>query len=146
MVPMCIMEVASLLASPPPTVTPLHSECVSIMGLPLPLQVGPGEGGVGVWAATGSGPGHACDPSAETHQEVFRLHWNQGTPLSLCILYDWDSCVFNAHIYVDAYLWGLWELQLVCRLGNTVYHLCTDVCNHAALGQTNYRRSGNFRR
>ena len=59
MVPMCIMEVASrhliLLTSPPPTVAPLDSGCVSIMGLSLPFQVGPGEGGVGVWAVTGSG-------------------------------------------------------------------------------------------
>ena len=51
-VPICIMEVASrhliLVTSHPPTVAQLDSDCVSIIGLALPFQVGPGEGGVGV--------------------------------------------------------------------------------------------------
>ena len=89
MVPMCIMEVASrhliLLTSPPPTVAPLEPGSVSIMGLPLPFQVGPGEGGVGVWAVTGSGPGHVIPPQIDISPEVCRPHWNQGTPL--CDIY-----------------------------------------------------------
>ena len=74
MVPMCIMEVASrhliLLTSPPPTVAPLEPGSVSIMGLPLPFQVGPGEGGVGVWAVTGSGPCHVIPPHRHTSRSA----------------------------------------------------------------------------
>ena len=70
MVPMCIMEVASrhqiLLTLPPPTVAPLDSFCASIVGLPLPFEVGPGRSGIGVGAATGSGPGHVISP--QRHQ------------------------------------------------------------------------------
>ena len=62
MVPMCIMEVASrhkiLLTSPPPTVAPVDSECVSIMGLPLPFQVSVSSH----WIRPGS-----CDPFTETY-------------------------------------------------------------------------------
>ena len=133
---MCIMEVASrhltLLTSLPPTVVPVDSDCVSIIGLPLPFQVGPGEGGVGVWAATGSGPGHVHDPSAETHQEVCRLrvHWNQGTPL--CdIYYMTEIHVFKT---VSVHIFDIYEsciyYRRTCRRGNTMHTWAQIFCTH----------------
>ena len=56
MVPMCVYDgnkfqtpdIPFSALPPPPTVVPLDPDRVSIMGLHLPFQVAPGEGGIGV--------------------------------------------------------------------------------------------------
>ena len=114
MIPMCIMEVASrhliLLTS-----TSTYS-CTIGLWLCLHHGTSPSlsSGSRRRWCWSVSShwirPG-SCDPFTETYVwKSVETPLKSRYPTVWYILYDKDSCVFNAHDYISAYLWRLWEL------------------------------------